>query len=123
MWGLRLQPADYAINDLNLPNVLTDGAQITGVVDWDEFGLGSRALDVVALAVDCALLGDWPTADVLLRRAGAIAGHDGLRCLVSYRAIAYLGGGQEGYDADPNAIAATFSTVVGRLRAGDRRLA
>jgi hypothetical protein len=43
VWGLRLPAADYAHNDLNLPNVLTDGARITGVVDWDEFGLGSRA--------------------------------------------------------------------------------
>jgi aminoglycoside phosphotransferase (APT) family kinase protein len=30
-------------NDLNLSNILTDGARITEVVDWDEFGLGSRA--------------------------------------------------------------------------------
>ena len=42
-WGLRLPPADYANNDLNLSNILADGATITGVVDWDEFGLGSRA--------------------------------------------------------------------------------
>jgi len=43
VWGLRLPPADYVSNDLNLPNILTGGALITGVVDWDEFGLGSRA--------------------------------------------------------------------------------
>jgi len=43
VWGLRLPPADYVTNDLNLPNILTGGALITGVVDWDEFGLGSRA--------------------------------------------------------------------------------
>jgi aminoglycoside phosphotransferase (APT) family kinase protein len=52
VWGLRLPPADYAHNDLNLSNILTDGALITGVVDWDEFGLGCRALDLVALALD-----------------------------------------------------------------------
>jgi len=52
-WGLRLPPVDFAHNDLNLSNVLSDGARITGVVDWDEFGLGSRALDLVALAFDC----------------------------------------------------------------------
>ena len=39
------RPADYAHNDLNLSNILTNGEKITGVVDWDEFGLGSRALD------------------------------------------------------------------------------
>jgi aminoglycoside phosphotransferase (APT) family kinase protein len=88
--GLRLPPADYAHNDLNLSNVLTDGTLITGVVDWDEFGLGSRALDLVALAVDSERRGDRSAADRLLARAAQVAGGDGLRCLVSYRAIAGL---------------------------------
>ena len=122
VWGLRLEPADYASNDLNLSNVLSDGTQLTGVVDWDEFGLGSRALDLVALAFDCAMVGDQATADLLLQRAGSIAGQDGLRCLVSYRAIAYLGSGFEGYDLDPTLVGRTFSVVVDRLRASDRRL-
>jgi aminoglycoside phosphotransferase (APT) family kinase protein len=123
VWGLRLEPVDYATNDLNLSNVLSNGARITGVVDWDEFGLGSRALDLVALAFDCAQLGDWPAADRLLGRAGSIAGPDGLRCLVSYRAIAYLGSGFEGYDLDPNVVARTFTDVVDRLQASDPGLA
>jgi hypothetical protein len=85
VWGLRLPPADYAHNDLNLSNILTDGALITGVVDWDEFGLGSRALDLIALAVDCEQGGDRAAADRLLARAAQVAGGDGLRCLLSYR--------------------------------------
>jgi hypothetical protein len=32
VWGLRLPPADYAHNDLNLSNVLTDGARIAAGV-------------------------------------------------------------------------------------------
>jgi len=60
------------------------------VVDWDEFGLGSRALDLVALAFDCERGGDHAGADRLLTRAAQVAGADGLRCLVSYRAIASL---------------------------------
>ncbi len=123
VWGLRLEPVDFATNDLNLSNVLSDGTRITGVVDWDEFGLGSRALDLVALAFDCAQLADWAAADLLLGRAASIAGQDGLRCLVSYRAIAYLGSGFEGYDLDPNVVATTFAAVVDRLQASDRRLA
>jgi hypothetical protein len=90
VWGLRLPPADYTHNDLNLSNILTDGARITGVVDWDEFGLGSRALDLIALALDCERGGDHAAADRLLARADQVAGSDGLRCLVSYRAIAWL---------------------------------
>ena len=31
VWGLRLPAADYAHNDLNLSNILTDGAMITGL--------------------------------------------------------------------------------------------
>jgi aminoglycoside phosphotransferase (APT) family kinase protein len=122
-WGLSLEPTDFATNDLNLSNVLTDGIKITGVVDWDEFGLGSRALDLVALGFDCAQLGDWAAVDRLLGQAGSIVGPDGLRCLVSYRAIAYLSTGFEGYDLDPTVVATTFSTVVDRLQATDRRLA
>jgi hypothetical protein len=90
VWGLRLPAVDYANNDLNLSNILTDGALITGVVDWDEFGLGSRALDLIALAFDCERGGSHAAADRLLARAAQVAGRDGLRCLVSYRSIASL---------------------------------
>jgi aminoglycoside phosphotransferase (APT) family kinase protein len=90
VWGLRLPPADYTHNDLNLSNILTDGARISGVVDWDEFGLGSRALDLIALAFDCERDGDRAAADRLLARAARVGGDDGLRCLVSYRAIGGL---------------------------------
>jgi aminoglycoside phosphotransferase (APT) family kinase protein len=89
-WGLRLPAADYANNDLNLSNILSDGGRITGVVDWDEFGLGSRALDLVVLAFDCERGGDHAAADRLLAAAARVVGDDGLRCLVSYRTIAGL---------------------------------
>jgi aminoglycoside phosphotransferase (APT) family kinase protein len=90
VWGLRLPAVDYANNDLNLSNILADGSVITGVVDWDEFGLGSRALDLIALAFDCQRGGDPAVASRLLTRAAQVAGPGGLRCLVSYRAIASL---------------------------------
>lgn len=90
VWGLRLPPTDYAHNDLNPSNILTDGTRITGVVDWDEFGLGSRALDLVVLAIDCERDGNPAAADRLLAEAARVVGGDGLRCLVSYRAIALL---------------------------------
>jgi len=122
VWGLSLPPADYANNDLNLSNVLADGGQITGVVDWDEFGLGSRALDLVALAFDCAhganraAADHAAAADRLLARAASVAGRDALRCLVSYRAIAYLAtSARDGDHSHAPAIAATFSALVDRL--------
>jgi hypothetical protein len=88
--GLRLPPADYANNDLNLSDILTDGTRITGVVDWDEFALGRRALDLVVLSLDCERASDHAAAERLLAQATEVAGADGLRCLVSYRAIAGL---------------------------------
>jgi len=120
VWGLRLPAADYAHNDLNLSNVLADGALITGVVDWDEFGLGSRALDLVALAVDCERCGDRAAADRLLGRAAQVAGHDGLRCLVSYRAIAglaFFSHERQAYgDSLGDEACAAFSAILDRLQ-------
>jgi aminoglycoside phosphotransferase (APT) family kinase protein len=124
VWGLRLPPADYAHNDLNLSNVLAAGARITGVVDWDEFGLGSRALDLVALALDCERRGDHAAADLLLARAGQVAGRDGLRCLVSYRAVgglAFYTQEREAYgDSLGDAECAAVSAILDRLQATEK---
>jgi aminoglycoside phosphotransferase (APT) family kinase protein len=121
VWGLRLPAADYAPNDLNLSNVLTDGALITGVVDWDGFGLGSRALDLVALAVDCEERGDSAAANRLLARAAQVAGDDGLRCLVSYRIIGGLAVFTHGRQAYGNSAGdeecAAESAILDRLQA------
>jgi aminoglycoside phosphotransferase (APT) family kinase protein len=121
VWGLRLPPADYTHNDLNPSNILTDGAQITGVVDWDEFGLGSRALDLIALAVDCERLGGHTAAARLMTRAALVAGGDGLRCLVSYRAIAWLASSaheRQAYgDYAEDAYCTAVSGILDRLQA------
>lgn len=122
VWGLRLPPADYTHNDLNPSNILADGARITGVVDWDEFGLGNRALDLVALAADCERGGGRAAADRLLARAAQVAGGGGLRCLVSYRAIAWLafsahdGQGRSGWTARTSGCAAASSRATAQVR-------
>ena len=115
-WGLRLPPADYAHNDLNLSNILTDGEKISGVVDWDEFGLGSRALDLITLALDCQRRGARAAAGRLLAAAESAAGGAGLRCLVSYRALAVLAeDAREDYPAQAEIQA--ISAVLDGLRA------
>jgi aminoglycoside phosphotransferase (APT) family kinase protein len=123
-WGLRLPPVDYAHNDLNPSNILTDGARITGVVDWDEFGLGSRALDLVALAFDCERGGGPAAADRLLAQAARVAGDDGLRCLVSYRAIAglaHVSHERQAYGDSLGAAECTaISAILDRLQAAGR---
>jgi aminoglycoside phosphotransferase (APT) family kinase protein len=115
VWGLRLPPADYAHNDLNLSNVLTDGSRITGVVDWDEFGLGSRALDLVVLAFDCERIGSRQSADHVLARAASVIGSDALRCMVSYRALAVLAEPSEGQDPSAGTMAVVISAILDRL--------
>jgi aminoglycoside phosphotransferase len=116
VWGLRLPPSDYAHNDLNLSNILTDGGQITGVVDWDEFGLGSRALDLVAAALDCQERGAHAAADRLLASAASAVGAAGLRCLVSYRALAALAESTREGQASHAEIQA-IEAVLAKLRA------
>jgi aminoglycoside phosphotransferase (APT) family kinase protein len=119
VWGLRLPPVDYAHNDLNLSNILTDGTVITGVVDWDEFGLGSRALDLIALAVDCERGGNRLAADRLLAAAARVAGDGGHRCLVGYRAIASLAHTHRQRQAYGESLAdeecTAISTILDRL--------
>jgi aminoglycoside phosphotransferase (APT) family kinase protein len=123
-WGLRLPPVDYAHNDLNPSNILTDGARITGVVDWDEFGLGSRALDLVALAFDCERGGGRAAPDRLLAQAARVVGDDGLRCLVSYRAIAglaHVSRERQAYgDSLGDAECTAISAILDRLQAPGR---
>jgi hypothetical protein len=94
------------------------------VVDWDEFGLGSRALDLVALAVDCEERGDSAAADRLLAQAAQVAGDAGLRCLVSYRIIGGLAVFTHERQAYGNSLGdkgcAAGSAILNRLQAADR---
>jgi hypothetical protein len=71
--------------------------EITGVVDRDHLGLGSRAADLTSLlfewqrlqlADEAAVASDG--GERLVRRIVEIAGEDGLRCMVAYAAIARL---------------------------------
>ena len=91
------------------------------MVDWDEFGLGSRALDLVALALDCEQCGDRAAADRLLTRAAQVAGDDGLRCLVSYRAVGGLAVFAHERQAHGNSLGdeecAAESAILDRLQA------
>ena len=96
-WGHRLPPGDLVHHDFSVGNVLTDRGAITGVVDWDDMGLGSRALDLTSLLFDWHRLALDPEpslasgeGDRLIRLIVQIAGWNGLRCTVAYGAIARL---------------------------------
>ena len=73
-----------------------DGA-ITGVVDWDAVGRGSRAADLAGLLFDwhrLHLAGDATLVtdggERIVERIVEIAGDEGLRCAVTYHAISRL---------------------------------
>ena len=86
------------------------------MVDWDEFGLGSRALDLIVLALDCQQRGAHATADRLLARAASAVGSAGLRCLVSYRALAGLA--EDTREGQPSqAEIQAISAILDRLQA------
>jgi aminoglycoside phosphotransferase (APT) family kinase protein len=109
VWGYRVPSTDFAHNDLHLANILSDGRTITGVIDWDAFALNTRAVDLVAVAFDCARLRQEATVETLVQRVVQIAGSEGARCLVAYRAIAHLSALQrrhEGRHADDVVAAA-----------------
>jgi hypothetical protein len=97
-WGHRPPAADLVHGDLNLTNVLADDGVITGVVDWDDVGVGCRAADLAGLLFDwhrLRLAGEEGLApdgaQRLVRRIVQIAGEQGLRCVVAYGAAARLG--------------------------------
>jgi hypothetical protein len=97
-WGHRLPVADLVHGDLNLTNLLARGGAISGVVDWDDAGLGTRAADLSGPLFDwyrLRLAGNGTLApdggDRLARRIVGIAGDEGLRCAVGYAAVARIG--------------------------------
>ncbi len=97
-WGHRLPAVDLVHGDLNLTNVLSADGMITGVVDWDDVGVGCRAADLAGLLFDWHRLrlagGEGLAPDGtqrLVRRIVEIAGDQGLRCVVAYGAVARLG--------------------------------
>jgi hypothetical protein len=96
-WGHRLAAADVVHHDLNLSNILVRAGAITGVVDWDDAGAGSRATDLACLLFEWHRLRldrDAQAApgggDTIAGRIAAIAGDAGLRCTITYAAIATL---------------------------------
>ena len=93
-WGFRLPSTDLVHGDMNFTNIICREGAITGVVDWDDVGLGSRAADLTSLLFDFhrheLLQGDncrTAIRDRLVQRIEEIVGPDGLRCTVTYGAI------------------------------------
>jgi hypothetical protein len=96
--GHRLPSADVVHHDLGLGNVLARDGKITGIVDWDDAGTGCRAVDLASVLFDWHRLrlrgtgaADPGGGDRLTERITAIGGEAGLRCVISYAAIARLG--------------------------------
>jgi hypothetical protein len=96
--------------------MLTDEWHV-GVVDWDEFGLGSRALDLIALAFDCERDGNHYAAGRLYEQAVSAVGTSGLRLVASYRMLAYLADfRREGQPSASGASVHVFSAILAKLQ-------
>lgn len=88
---------DVVHHDFGIENILGGGDGVSGVVDWDHAGYGSRALDLTSLLFDWQRLRLADERRVaadggerLVERIVEIAGDPGLRCTVCYAAIARL---------------------------------
>lgn len=60
--------------DLNIGNLLVGGGQVTGIIDIESAGSGSRAYDLVSLATSAARDGAPPGIDELFLEAALRAG-------------------------------------------------
>jgi Ser/Thr protein kinase RdoA (MazF antagonist) len=100
--GYRLPFADLVHGDLGCGNFLVQNGAVTGVVDWDHLGVGSRALDLASLLFDWQRLRLADQRSVpadggerLTGRIVEIAGEQGMRMTVCYAAIARLALGRQ----------------------------
>jgi hypothetical protein len=112
--GQRLPVVDVVHGDLDLSNVLARDGVITGIVEWDHVGVGSRALGLTSLLFDwqrlrlaheSALAPDG--GERLVRRIVRVADEPGLRCTVAYGAIARPLSVQRGGGASPRPCVAS----------------
>lgn len=92
-----LTAADVVHGHLSLGNVLVRNDTVTGIVDWDHVGVGSRALDYARLLFEWQRLRQSHPADTaadggerLVAHILGLVGDTGLRILVCYQAIATL---------------------------------
>lgn len=72
--GQVLPDHDFVHGDLNLDNLLVADGRITGIVDIEAAGCGSRAYDLVSLTMSAARDGAGPGVDELLLEAALRAG-------------------------------------------------
>lgn len=95
--GTSLPSGDIVHGHLRIPNALASGRVLTGIVDWDHVGVGTRTLDLTML------LFDWQRFQVtgrnrdiseggrmLLDRILNLVGDAGFRSLLGYVSIAAL---------------------------------
>ena len=95
--GYRLPRSDVVHGDLNVSNMLASNGQVTGVIDWDALGYGSRASDLAGLIFDWhrfRLAGDDIATEGetrIVNRIVELVGEAGLRCSIGYGAVGRLG--------------------------------
>lgn len=83
-----LPTGDFVHGDLTTRNVLARNGRLAGIIDFEGFGRGSRAIDLVNLLQDVA--GRPELADRVARRAIEAGGADTFLACVAHRVLAGL---------------------------------
>ncbi|WP_168207584.1 phosphotransferase family protein [Microlunatus elymi] len=76
IWKAGAPPTPYGLlhRDFHLGNILWDGDQVTGVVDWAEMSWGPADLDVAHICADFAMLHTLADADAFRTSYQALGG-------------------------------------------------
>ncbi|WP_214401391.1 aminoglycoside phosphotransferase family protein [Pseudonocardia lacus] len=110
--------SDYVHVDLNLGNVLVDGDTIVGLVDLENLGIGSPAVDAARLAYEWHAAGAPGLADII-RYGRSCHGEAGWRYAVAYEVASRLGFRSEHMvDDDPAADVDVAGGYFDAVRSG-----
>ncbi|MBW3589759.1 MAG: aminoglycoside phosphotransferase family protein [Actinobacteria bacterium] len=92
--GQEMHSRDFVHGDFGPHNVIVSDGRITGVLDWMNFGIGNRAIDLGEVLVAWVLLRDeerpvpFDGGHRLVQRILELAGEKGLLQIVAYQLMA-----------------------------------
>lgn len=111
--GLELPRSDLVHGDLNASNVMCQNDEITGVVDAESLGSGTRALDYATLLPWLLKMGATPDVVAAIRQAGhAVAGPGVFAACAAAVAFDSVGSVYyQGHDKEPGVFARVLADL------------
>lgn len=93
--GVVLSSPDFIHGNFHPGQLLVEDDRITGIVDWDHFAIGSRAIDLGSLMVAWRVIARFGATDLaeggshlLSERVRSLTGEAGLRQIAGYHVLA-----------------------------------